>query len=127
GIGEPLTRLLDVVAGVVIGGAGGETAIDQRLVTLEIALGILEIGLGSGNVGARALHLGGGLGDLHLGGANLRLGIGERDAIGPGIDTEEHVAAVDDLVFAHQHLDDGAGHLGGDGHHVALDIGVVGG
>ena len=65
-------------------------------------------------------------GDRGLGGGDIGLGLVERDLEVAVVDPRQHLAGLDGLVVADQHLGEIAGDLGRDGGVVGLDIGVVG-
>jgi hypothetical protein len=105
---------------------GGETALPQRFLA-----GLGRAGKGHrfarcGDLGARQVAVAGG-GDLAgLGGGDRRIGLGQFQPIGFGIDPEQQVAGPDLLVLLDQDRDDLSAHFGADRDLVELDIGVVG-
>ena len=132
-LGERALALQQVGAGLL--GALGRTgaAVEQVLRTRGFLLGEGEGGFGIHDVGARSLDLrlllhDGGLVALELGHrlVEIGLGFGDRDLVVGIVDGRDHVARLDRLVVGDEHRRDEPRHLGGDGHLVGLQEGVVG-
>lgn len=79
-------------------------SIDLRLLHADLRIDILDIGLGAGD---------------------LRLRLGERDAIVAFVDAHDHAASGDVLVIGHEHVGDIAWNLRGNGELPRRDKGVV--
>ncbi|MNM61592.1 hypothetical protein D3C81_728960 [compost metagenome] len=103
------------------GPAGGE-----GLASIEVFLGLAQLGLTRRHLGfhavdiaVQAAHLAYGAGQLGFGGLQADLGIA-------GVEFEQHLAFVDQVAIVSADADYGAGNQRSDFHHVAVYIGIVG-
>src|SRR5262245_57500687 len=107
-------RRANFVESVLIVGASGEAALQQRRLTRKRILLDLQVRGRTGNVGAGPDGLRAKLRRLQLCRCKLSLGLLERHAEGCRIDPEEYVAALHAVAILDVHGDDGPVHLRAD-------------
>jgi hypothetical protein len=108
-------------------GAGACLRIHQRALAVDVALLQFDVFLGERGQRVERLQIRLQLVVVAARGIEVALGCFKRQAIGLGVECEQHVARLDVLAFDHGDPDDLAGDVGRDQHLLRADIGVVGG
>ena len=113
------------VLGQVHLGLGGDAGRQQGLLPGQFPLLVGERVRRRRRLGL-PLAIGGAIGvDLQAGLGGHGLALGQGGVQGLGIEAEQHVAGMHQLVLVHRHLDHPAGNVAGHLHPGRLDIGVV--
>ena len=126
GIGEFAARRRECLGRRVHPRASGEAAPHQLRLARVVFLRIGQPGARRGDVRAFGRKVGLHSHNFDLRRRDRRVGLGHRDPVGLGIDSEQQVPGADRLILAHADLDDPPADFGADRNLVLLDIGVVG-